>query len=112
MDRAALYERINSRVDAMIAAGFLDEVKALLKQGYSANFKPMQSIGYHHLVDYIEGRLSWEESLRTLKRDHRRYAKRQLTWFGADSEIIWKAPEQIEEIKRLVQKFIDQANDH
>jgi tRNA dimethylallyltransferase len=109
MDRAALYERINTRVDAMIAAGFIDEVKALLKMGYSEDLKSMQSIGYHHLVDYIEGQLSWEECVRTLKRDHRRYAKRQLTWFGADSEIIWKTPGQIEEIKFLVEKFMGQV---
>jgi len=106
MDRAVLYERINTRVDAMIAAGFLDEVKALLAKGYSLDHKCMQSIGYRHLVDYIEGRLGWEECVRTLKRDHRRYAKRQLTWFGADPEIIWKTPGQIEEIKLLVGKFM------
>lgn len=109
MDRAVLYERINTRVDAMIAAGFLDEVEALLNKGYSANLKSMQAIGYHHLVDYVKGQLSWEECVRTLKRDHRRYAKRQLTWFGADSEIIWKTPQQIEELTHLVQKFIGQV---
>jgi tRNA dimethylallyltransferase len=109
MDRAVLYERINRRVDAMISAGFLDEVKSLMARGYSADLKSMQSIGYRHLVDTIEGRLSWEECVRTLKRDHRRYAKRQLTWFSADSEIIWKAPGQIEEIKLLVGKFMGQV---
>jgi tRNA dimethylallyltransferase len=108
MDRAVLYDRINQRVDAMISAGFLDEVKGLLAKGYAADLKSMQSIGYRHMVDYIEDRLSWEECVRTLKRDHRRYAKRQLTWFGADSEIIWKAPGQVEEIKLLVEKFINE----
>ena len=106
MDRAALYERINQRVDAMIAAGFLNEVKALLKRGYSADLKSMQSIGYRHLADYIQSRLSWEECVRILKRDHRRYAKRQLTWFGADPEIIWKEPSELEELKRLVEGFM------
>ncbi len=108
MDRAVLYDRINQRVDAMMSAGFLDEVKGLLAKGYAADLKSMQSIGYRHMVDYIEDRLSWEECVRTLKRDHRRYAKRQLTWFGADSEIIWKAPGQVEEIKLLVEKFINE----
>ena len=106
LDRALLYERINRRVDAMISAGFLDEVKSLLARGYSANLKPMQSIGYRHMVDYIEDRLSWQECIRTLKRDHRRYAKRQLTWFRADPEIIWKEPEQVEELKLLGQNFM------
>jgi tRNA dimethylallyltransferase len=66
----------------------------------------MQSIGYRHMVDYIEGRLNWDEGVRTLKRDHRRYAKRQLTWFGADSEIIWKEPGQVEALKSLVENFM------
>jgi tRNA dimethylallyltransferase len=106
LDRALLYERINRRVDAMISAGFLAEVKGLLARGYAANQKPMQSIGYRHMVDYIEDRLSWEECIRTLKRDHRRYAKRQLTWFRADPEIIWKEPRQVEELKLRVENFM------
>jgi tRNA dimethylallyltransferase len=109
MDRTLLYERINRRVDAMISAGFLDEVKGLMARGYSTNLKPMQSIGYRHMVDYIEGRLNWDECVRTLKRDHRRYAKRQLTWFGADPEIIWKEPRQVEELKLSVENFMGEV---
>ena len=106
MDRADLYEGINARVDAMISAGFVNEVRNLLARGYSSDLKSMQSIGYRHMVDYIEGRLLWEECARTLKRDHRRYAKRQLTWFGADPEIIWKEPKQLNAIKMIIKKFI------
>jgi tRNA dimethylallyltransferase len=109
MDRTLLYERINRRVDVMISAGFLDEVKGLMARGYSTNLKPMQSIGYRHMVDYIEGRLNWDECVRTLKRDHRRYAKRQLTWFGADPEIIWKEPRQVEELKLSVENFMGEV---
>ncbi len=109
MDREMLYERINQRVDAMIAAGFVDEVKNLLNMGYPAELKSMQSIGYRHMVDYIEGRLSWEDCVRTLKRDHRRYAKRQLTWFGGDTEIIWKEPGKVKEIVRMVREFLNAA---
>jgi len=109
MDRALLYERINRRVDAMISAGFLDEVKGLMARGYSADLKPMQSIGYRHMVDYIEGRLNWDECVRTLKRDHRRYAKRQLTWFGADPEIIWKTTRQVEALKLSVENFMGEV---
>jgi tRNA dimethylallyltransferase len=58
------------------------------------------------MVDYIEDRISWVECIRTLKRDHRRYAKRQLTWFRADPEIIWKEPQQVEALKLLVQNFM------
>ncbi len=106
MDRALLYERINERVDAMMAAGFVDEVKNLLDAGYTKALKSMQSIGYRHIVDYLEGRLTLEECVRTLKRDHRRYAKRQLTWFSADDEIIWKGPGQVDEIKGIVAEFL------
>lgn len=109
MDRADLYEGINARVDVMISAGFIDEVRNLLARGYAKDLKSMQSIGYRHMVDYIEGRLSWEECTRTLKRDHRRYAKRQLTWFNADPEIIWKEPGQMNAIMIIIEKFNAQA---
>ncbi len=111
MERELLYERINQRVDAMFAAGFLDEVKNILARGYAADLKAMQSIGYRHLVDTIQGRISLAECLRTLKRDHRRYAKRQLTWFNANPEIVWKNPEQIEEMIRSVDRFIGTAQE-
>jgi tRNA dimethylallyltransferase len=106
MDRDIIYDRINHRVDAMIDSGFVDEVKGLLGMGYSADLKSMQSIGYRHMVDFIEGHSSWEEALRTLKRDTRRYAKRQLTWFKADSAIVWKEPGQLKEIRRTIEKFL------
>ncbi len=106
MDRAILYEGIDARVDAMISAGFVEEVRNLLARGYAGDLKSMQSIGYRHMIDYIEGRLSWEECMRTLKRDHRRYAKRQLTWFGADPEIIWKEPRQVSQIKDSINNFL------
>lgn len=109
MDREQLYMRINHRVDAMIAAGFLEEVQKLLAKGYSPDLKSMQAIGYRHMVDFIQGRHSWEETLRTLKRDTRRYAKRQLTWFKADPDMIWYHPEQIEDIHRTIQDFIDES---
>lgn len=106
MNREILYDRINSRVDAMIDAGLVDEVKGLLGKGYSESLKPMQSIGYRHAVDYIKGRLTWDEALSTLKRDTRRYAKRQMTWFKADSRIAWIKPEQLKDSIRLIKKFL------
>lgn len=106
MDREIIYDRINHRVDAMIDSGLVDEVKGLLGMGYSPDLKSMQSIGYRHIMDYIEGHSSWEETLRTMKRDTRRYAKRQLTWFKADSEIVWKEPGKLKEIRRTIEKFL------
>ena len=106
MDRQTLYDRIDHRVDLMIEAGFVDEVRKLLDTGYSADLKSMQSIGYRHIVDFIEGRMAWDESVRILKRDTRRYAKRQLTWFGADEDIIWQTPDEFNQIGDLVAAFL------
>jgi len=105
MDRQKLYDRIDQRVDLMIEAGLVDEVQKLLGMGYTAGLKSMQSIGYRHMVDVIEGRLSRDEGVRTLKRDTRRYAKRQFTWFGADQEIHWYEPGQLNDIIRLMKGF-------
>jgi len=105
MDRTALYDRIDQRVDIMIEAGLVDEVKKLLGQGYSADLKSMQSIGYRQVVDFIEGRLSWDECVRTLKRDTRRFAKRQFTWFGADRQIQWYEPDRLNDLVELVEGF-------
>ncbi|MGD9300050.1 MAG: tRNA (adenosine(37)-N6)-dimethylallyltransferase MiaA [Desulfobacterales bacterium] len=107
MDRQVLYDRIDQRVDLMITAGLVDEVKKLLGMGYSADLKSMQSIGYRHVADFLEERLSWEECVRTLKRDTRRYAKRQFTWFGADKDIIWQTPDGFNQITNLVSKFLN-----
>jgi tRNA dimethylallyltransferase len=104
--REILYDRINKRVEMMIDSGFVDEVKRLLAMGYSPELKSMQSIGYRHLVNFIEGDSQWDETVRTLKRDTRRYAKRQMTWFNADPEIIWKEPESFEDMKGLIKKFL------
>lgn len=106
MDRQQLYERINQRVDLMLANGLIDEVKGLLNMGYSGSLKSMQSIGYHHMVEYIQNRLDWEEAVRTLKRDTRRFAKRQLTWFRADPAIVWKEPGQLAEMLATTRAFI------
>jgi tRNA dimethylallyltransferase len=92
MDRSLLYERINTRVDMMLEEGFLDEVQILIKKGYHPSLKSMQSLGYRHLCDFLEKKVSWEETIMTLKRDTRRYAKRQLTWFRNQENIFWTEP--------------------
>ena len=107
MDRKALYERINNRVNAMVQSGLLGEVKRLLERGYPSSLKSMQSIGYRHMADFLEGRLTWQETVRTLQRDTRRYAKRQLTWFGSDDDIHWLEPNQTEEMTNLVKSFVN-----
>lgn len=109
MARDLLYDRINKRVDVMIEAGFVDEVKWLIKEGYSTDLKSMRSIGYRHMVDFIQGNSSWSEALGIFKRDTRRYAKRQLTWFKADAEILWTAPGRVDDLRPVIKKFLHEA---
>lgn len=105
-NREILYDRINRRVDVMISAGLLDEVKKLISMGYTEDLKPMQSIGYRHMIDFIKDRISWDDTLQTFKRDTRRYAKRQFTWFKAEPDIIWTEPKELTEIRRLIKNFL------
>jgi tRNA dimethylallyltransferase len=106
MDREQLYHRINSRVDLMLEAGLLNEVRQLVKKGYSLDLKSMQSIGYKQLGLFLKNEVDYNEAVRLLKRDSRRYAKRQFTWFNRDKDIHWLEPDQIDTAKKLVKDFL------
>lgn len=106
MPREKLYERINRRVEMMLEEGFVDEVRTLLNQGCGPRLKSIQSLGYRHMVDYLRGRLTWDEAVRTMKRDHRRYAKRQMTWFGANPDVNWLTPDQHHDAQALISEFL------
>ncbi|MBU4316231.1 MAG: tRNA (adenosine(37)-N6)-dimethylallyltransferase MiaA [Proteobacteria bacterium] len=102
MDRDLLYGRIDKRVDAMLEEGLEMEVRGLLEKGYSRAMKSMQTIGYRHMVEYIGREIPGEEMIRTLKRDSRRYAKRQLTWFRKDGAVNWVKAGNLDGILSLV----------
>ncbi len=87
--REQLYKRIDQRVEAMIAEGLLDEVASLLQKGYSGNLKSLTGLGYKHMITYIDGEYDFESAVEVMKRDTRRFAKRQLTWFRKNKGIIW-----------------------
>jgi tRNA dimethylallyltransferase len=106
MPREILYDRINKRVDTMMEQGFLNEVKELLNMGYSYKLKAMQSIGYKHICDYINNIADYNETIRLLKRDTRRFAKRQFTWFKKEKDIIWLKSDEIEKASGLVVNFL------
>jgi tRNA dimethylallyltransferase len=89
MNRKFLYEKINNRVDQMVENGLVKEVEGLLERGYKSNLKSMQSLGYNHIIKYLQEQYDWETAMHEFKRDTRRYAKRQLTWFRADERILW-----------------------
>jgi len=89
LERAALYRRIDARVDAMMEAGLLDEVEALLREGISPEAQAMQGIGYKELVPVLTQARMPKDAAAEIKRNSRRYAKRQLTWFRRDDTIHW-----------------------
>lgn len=89
MDRNLLYQRINQRVDKMIEEGLIEEVRNLLKKGYSPDLVSMQGLGYKEWIPYLNGQQSLEDTIYILKRDTRHFAKRQLTWFRRENNIHW-----------------------
>lgn len=101
MPRERLYERIDRRVEEMMARGFVEEVAWLLEQGYHEGLKSMQSLGYRHMVAYLSGRQSLEEAVAAMKRDTRQYAKRQATWFRGDREINWFDADDLPGVTKL-----------
>jgi tRNA dimethylallyltransferase len=88
-DRAKLYDRIEERVDAMLAQGLVEEVNALKAMGCHRDMVSMQGLGYKEILDYLNGDCSLEEAVYRMKRDTRHFAKRQLTWFRREKEVIW-----------------------
>ena len=87
--RNILYERINQRVEWMFQKGLVQEVQNLLNKGYTKTFPSMQGLGYKQVIDYLEGKADLKETIYLIKRDTRRYAKGQLTWFNKDKRIHW-----------------------
>jgi len=109
MPRAQLYERINARVDAMIANGLVDEVRGLIARGYSPDLPAMSGLGYRQIVAYLNGSISLDEAVRLLKRDTRRFVHHQYTWFRLNDERIhWfdVSTDSIEKIRETVRQFL------
>lgn len=88
-DRAKLYERIDKRVDIMVEKGLVDEVKKLKDMGYHREMVSMQGLGYKEILDYLDGKITLEEAIYIIKRETRHFAKRQLTWFRRENDVIW-----------------------
>ena len=88
-DREKLYQRIDKRVDEMLEEGLVEEVTALKQMGYDRSFVSMQGLGYKEILSYLEGEISLEEAIYLIKRDTRHFAKRQITWFKREKDVIW-----------------------
>ena len=93
--RDRIYANIDYRVDLMLEHGLVDEVRHLQAQGCTRDMVSMQGLGYKEILDYLDGRCSYEEAVRVLKRDTRHFAKRQLTWFRRERDVIWVDKQEI-----------------
>lgn len=93
-DRAHLYEQIDRRIDKMMEEGLLEEVRELSARGFTSDMVSMQGLGYKEMLGYLNGQYSLEEAVYILKRDTRHFAKRQITWFKRERDVIWLEKEQ------------------
>lgn len=100
-ERSVLYDRINQRVDQMIADGLIDEVKSLLPY---RNHNALNTVGYSEIFDYLDAKISLDEAIAAIKQNTRRFAKRQLTWFRRDEEIMWFEPNQSDGVIQAILK--------
>lgn len=105
IERAQLYARIETRVEQMFRDGLVDEVIGLRQKGYDLSLNAMNALGYKQVNYYLDGMLSWEDMLAEIKRETRRFAKRQLTWFKKDKRITWLNIEESAEPHNLVKKI-------
>jgi len=90
----------------MVEAGLVDETAKIIDMGYSENNKPLQSLGYRYFIQYIKGELTLEEALRSMQRDTRHYARRQMTWFRGEGDVEWFHPDEAASVKRRIGTFL------
>lgn len=109
MDREKLYQRINHRVDLMIEAGLIEEVRSLLDRGYDATLVSMQGLGYKEVIPYLYGEVTLEKAVNDIKQRTRHFAKRQLSWFRRMPQIEWfdmtdpaEQPNNVQTIKQIL----------
>lgn len=108
--RAELYDLINRRSEQMLESGLLDEVRGLVSRGYNLELKPLRSVGYRQIGEVLQGGKTVVEALDEMKQETRRLAKRQLTWYRADTDIHWYHPEkQQDEILGAARKFLERS---
>lgn len=106
LERGDLYQRIDARVDAMIRQGLRGEVQRLIEMGYAPTLKAMQSLGYKQMTAHLQGGYDLAEAIRLIKQDTKRYAKRQITWFKADTRISWVTyPQERDAVLRMIERF-------
>lgn len=107
-DRQNLYDRIEKRIDLMVKDGLIEEVTALKEEGYTKDMVSMQGLGYKEILDYLNGDITLEEAIYILKRDTRHFAKRQLTWFRRERDVIWIPKNEFDyDENKILEKMIE-----
>ncbi|WP_405376520.1 tRNA (adenosine(37)-N6)-dimethylallyltransferase MiaA [Pseudobutyrivibrio sp.] len=110
-DRGLLYNRIDKRVDIMMKAGLLDEVKMLLTMGCKPGMTSMDGIGYKEIISYLDGNISLEDAVELIKKNSRNYAKRQLTWFRREKEVTWLDKTVLKDDRQLLDYILSQLKE-
>lgn len=110
-DRGLLYNRIDKRVDIMMKAGLLDEVKMLLAMGCKPGMTSMDGIGYKEIISYLDGNISLEDAVELIKKNSRNYAKRQLTWFRREKEVTWLDKTVLKDDRQLLDYILSQLKE-
>lgn len=110
-DREKLYKNIETRVDKMIDLGLVDEVKLILETGYSPNLNSLNTVGYKEIIDYLDNKVSLHRATELIKRNTRRFAKRQMTWFNADKRIQWHKINSDNDLYLLADKILKGLNE-
>ncbi len=105
LPRPVLYARIEERVDRMMEEGLLDEVKGLLAKGYGPDLNSMKALGYREMAAHLTGATDLDQAVELLKRNTRRFAKRQLTWFRAEKGADWRSAESGDDIRKLAEEL-------
>lgn len=107
-ERARLYQRIEQRVDQMLQEGLVEEVKSLKVMGCTRDMVSMQGLGYKEILDYLDGQISLDEAVYLIKRDTRHFAKRQLTWFRRERDVIWLNKPDFDYDEQKILKFMEE----
>lgn len=110
-DRKILYQNIEERVDQMIGSGLVDEVESILKSGYSKDLNSLNTVGYKEIIQYLDDEISLDRAVELIKRNTRRYAKRQMTWFNADKRINWSNINSVNDLDLLAEKIAKEINE-
>lgn len=107
MNRRRLYEQIDRRVELMFENGLTDEVEALRRRGCTRDMASMKGIGYKEVLAYLDGECGYGEAVETVKRNTRHFAKRQLTWFRREREVVWLDKDELDADEKLVDRAMD-----